>query len=107
MEESINSPYCGSVYEDLPLNYLIDYAYVIGESGQPLHARLVGLDATGAKVFDYEYVTAGCTKIFNATPLHLESTSFPAVGPQSLNLSTRGLVGSGEGALIAGFIAHG
>ncbi|MBA2436435.1 MAG: aryl-sulfate sulfotransferase [Verrucomicrobiota bacterium] len=107
MDESLNSPYCGSVYEDLPNNYLVDYAYVIGESGQPLHARLVGLDGTGAKVFDYEYVTAGCTKIFNAAPLHLENTAFPAVGPQSLNISTRGLVASGDGALIAGFIISG
>ncbi len=107
MEESLNSPYCGSVYEDLPHNYLIDYAYVIGAQGEALHARLVGLDAAGSKVFDYEYVTAGCTKIFNAAPLHLESTAFPAVGPRSLNLSTRGLVAPGEGALIAGFIIAG
>ena len=107
MGESLNSPYCGSVYEDLPQNYLIDYAYVVAQSGQPLHARLVGLDATGAKAFDYEYMTAGCTKIFNASPLHLESSSFPAVGPQSLNLSTRGVIDSGEGALIAGFIVSG
>lgn len=107
MEESINSPYCSSVYEDLPLNYLIDYAYVIKVPGQALHARVAGLDATGAKVFDYEYLTAGCTKVFNATPLHLESTSFPAIGPQSLNLSTRGLAGPAENALIAGFIITG
>ncbi len=67
----------------------------------------MGLDATGAKVFDYEYPTAGCTKIFNATPLHLESTAFPAVTKQSLNLSTRGLVGPAEDALIVGFIITG
>ncbi len=107
MDESLNSPYCGSVYEDLPLNYLVDYSYVIGGPGQALHARLVGLDSAGGKVFDYEYLTSGCTKIFNATPLHLESTAFPAVGPQSLNLSTRGLVGPGEDTLIAGFIVAG
>lgn len=107
MGESINSPYCGSVYEDQPLNYLIDYAYVITAPGQALHARIAGLDATGAKVFDYEYLTAGCTKAFNATPLHLESTAFPAIGPQSLNLSTRGLAGPAEDALIAGFIVTG
>ncbi len=107
MEESIDSPYCSSVYEDQPLNYLVNYSYVIDVPGQALHARLLGLDATGAKVFDYEYLTAGCTKIFNATPLHLESTAFPAVGPQSLNLSTRGLVGPADEALIAGFIVTG
>ncbi len=107
MAESINSPYCSSVYEDQPLNYLVDYAYVITAPGQALHARIAGLEATGAKVFDYEYLTAGCTKAFNATPLHLESTAFPAIGPQSLNLSTRGLAGPAEDALIAGFIVTG
>lgn len=107
MGEAINSPYCGSVYEDLPLNYLVDYAYVFTEQGQALHVRLVGLDPTGEKVFDYQYLTAGCTEVFNATPLHLESTAFPSVGPQSLNLSTRGLVGPSNEALIAGFIVTG
>ena len=107
MDQSVNSPYCGSVYEDSPLNYLVDYAYVIGASGEPLHARILGLDATGEKVFDYQYPTAGCLTAFNAAPLHLESTAFPAVGPQSLNLSTRGLVGPDQGALIGGFIVTG
>lgn len=105
MDESVNSPYCGSVYEDLPLNYLVDYASVFGD--QVLYARLLGLDATGQKVFDYQYPTAGCLEVFNAVPLHLESTAFPAVGPQSLNLSTRGLVGPGQGALIGGIIVTG
>ena len=106
-DETLSSPYCSSVYEDQPLNYLVNYSAVFEVSGQAFHARLVGLDATGAKVFDYDYLTAGCTKIFNATPLHLESTAFPAVGPQSLNLSTRGLVGPADDALIAGFIVTG
>ena len=105
MDESVYSPYCGSVYEDSPLNYLVDYAYVLED--QALHARLLGLDATGEKVFDYQYVTAGCLAVFNAVPLHLESTVFPAVGPQSLNLSTRGLVGPDQDALIGGFIVTG
>ncbi|MGI8955585.1 MAG: aryl-sulfate sulfotransferase [Chthoniobacterales bacterium] len=107
MGEAINSPYCGSVYEDLPLNYLVDYAYVFTEQGQALHVRLAGLDPRGEKVFDYQYLTAGCTEVFNATPLHLETTAFPSVGPQSLDLSTRGLVGPSDEALIAGFIVTG
>ncbi|MEO8439892.1 MAG: aryl-sulfate sulfotransferase [Spartobacteria bacterium] len=107
MDESVNSPYCGSVYEDLPLNYLIDYAYVTLDPTQARHARVVGVDATDTKVFDYEYPTAGCLAVFNATPLHLENTPFPAVGPQSLNLSTRGLVGPDQAALIAGIIVTG
>ncbi len=105
MDESIYNPYCGSVYEDQPLNYLIDYAYVL--ENETLHARIVGLEASGAKVFDYQYVTAGCLTAFSAVPLHLEKTAFPAVGPQSLNLSTRGLVSPGQGALIGGFIVTG
>lgn len=72
-----------------------------------IHARIVGVDATNSKVFDYQYTTAGCTTAFNAVPLHLESTAFPAVGPQSLNISTRGLVGPDQDALIGGFIVSG
>jgi hypothetical protein len=105
MDESVYNPYCGSVYEDQPLNYLIDYAYIL--ENDALHARVVGLDPSGDKIFDYQYVTAGCLTAFNAVPLHLESTAFPAVGPQSLNLSTRGLVGSGQGSLIGGIIVNG
>jgi arylsulfate sulfotransferase len=107
MDQSVNSPYCGSVYEDLPLNYLVTYAYVMEASGEASHARILGLDASGERVFDYQYPTAGCLTAFNAVPLHLESTAFPAVGPQSLNLSTRGLVGPDQGVLIGGFIVTG
>lgn len=107
MDESIDSPYCGSVYEDLPLNYLVDYSFVTEAPDLPRHVRLLGLDATGEKVFDYQYPTTGCLAAFNAVPLHLESTGFPSVGPQSLNLSTRGLVGPGQDVLIAGFIVTG
>ena len=107
MDELVNSPFCGSVYEDLPLNYLIDYAYIEGAVGDPLHARIIGLDATEAKIFDYEYVTAGCLEIFNAAPIHLENTAFPAIGPQSLNISTRGRVAPDQSALIGGFIVSG
>ena len=28
MGQSINGPFCGSVYEDAPLNYLIDFTFV-------------------------------------------------------------------------------
>jgi hypothetical protein len=37
----------------------------------------------------------------------LESTKFPTVGPQALNLSTRGLVSEGDNVLIGGFIVTG
>jgi hypothetical protein len=105
MDESVYSPICSSVYEDLPLNYLIDAAYVPENSA--VYARILGLDAAGSLFFEYQYQTAGCTAAFNAVPLHLEETAFPAVGPQSLNISTRGLIAPDEGALIAGFIVTG
>jgi arylsulfate sulfotransferase len=107
MDQSIVSPICGSVYEDSPLNYLVDYAYVGGYSAPNQYAQLLGLDSAGETVFYYQYPTVSCNKAFSAIPLHLEKTKFPTVGPQALNLSTRGLVSSGEGALIAGFIVTG
>ena len=105
MEQSVDNPYCGSVYEDLPLNYLVDYAYVLGIR-LFMRASSVWMPP-GSKSFDYQYPTSGCLEVFNAAPLHLESTAFPAVGPQSLNLSTRGLVENDQGALIGGFIVSG
>jgi hypothetical protein len=107
MDESVNSPYCGSVYEDSPSNYLVDYSYVTIDPNGQRYARILGLDAVGTKIFDYQYPTAGCTKIFNAVPVHFERTVFPAIGPQSLNLSSRGLVEPDQGSLIAGFIVTG
>ena len=46
-------------------------------------------------------------KIYRALPVHLENTKFPTVGPQALNLSTRGLVSGGDNVLIGGFIVTG
>jgi arylsulfate sulfotransferase len=80
MNESIHCPLCGSVYEDAPLNYLIDYAFVnSGLPGSPTFAQLQGLDALG-----------DTSTAYNSIPIHLENTKFPTVGPQALNLSTRG-----------------
>jgi hypothetical protein len=105
--QTIYSPFCGSVYEDAPLNYLIDYAIVGGPGATPPFAQLLGLDATQQPVFYYQYVTSGCNTAFNSVPLHLEGTSFPTIGPETLNLSTRADVGSGEDALIEGLIVTG
>ncbi|MGH8092757.1 MAG: aryl-sulfate sulfotransferase [Chthoniobacterales bacterium] len=107
MDQSVDSPVCGSVYEDSPNNYLVDYAFENGFGAESNYARVLGLSATGEKVFDYRYPTVSCSEIFNAVPLHLESTSLPRVGPQALNLSTRALVGTGDQSLIAGFIVTG
>jgi arylsulfate sulfotransferase len=107
MDQSIFSPFCSSVYEDAPLNYLIDYAMVNGAGLPNSYAQLLGLDASGEKVFYYQYSTDFCEKTFNSIPLHLENTTFPTVGPQALNLSTRGTVGAADNALIGGFIVTG
>jgi arylsulfate sulfotransferase len=108
MNQSIHSPFCSSVYEDAPFNYLIDYAIVNGGlPGRPTFAQLLGLDSGGEKIFYYQYPTMGCNTAYNSFPIHLENTKFPTVGPQALNLSTRGLVSVGDNVLIGGFIITG
>jgi hypothetical protein len=108
MNESIHSPFCGSSYEDAPYNYLVDYAFVNGGiPNVPTFAQLLGLDSGGEKIFYYQYPTMGCNTAYNSIPIHLESTKFPTVGPQALNLSTRGLVSTGDNVLIGGFIVTG
>lgn len=107
MGRSINSPICSSVYEDAPLNYLIDYSIVGGLGVQHQYAQLLGLNAAGQTIFYFQYPTNFCDTAFNAIPLHLGDTKFPTVGPQPLNLSTRGTVSSGDNVLINGFIITG
>jgi arylsulfate sulfotransferase len=108
MNQNIVCPFCSSIYEDAPYNYLIDYAFVNGGiPGAPTFARLLGLDADSEKIFYYQYPTVGCNTAYNSIPIHLESTKFPTVGPQALNLSTRGLVSEGDNVLIGGFIVTG
>ena len=104
--QSLRSPFCSSVYEDAPQNYVIDYS-LVGLQGLNAFAQLLGLDATGKRIFYYQYPTRLCDTAYNTTPIHLERTSFPAIGPQALNLSTRGVVGVGINALIGGFIVTG
>jgi hypothetical protein len=107
MGQVINSPICSSVYEDASLNYLIDYAIVGGLGAQHQYAQLLGLNAAGERIFYFQYPTNFCNTAFNAIPVHLEDTKFPTVGPQPLNLSTRGTVSSGDNVLINGFIITG
>jgi len=106
-DQMTNSPICSSIYEDAPLNYLIDYSDINGPIAPEQFAELVGLDAAGEKIFHYQYPTLRCDTAFNAIPLHLESTSFPTVEPRALNISTRGLIGTDENSLIGGFIVTG
>jgi hypothetical protein len=107
MDQAIDSPICSSVYEDAPLNYLIDYSIVGGLGAQNQYAQLLGLNAAGETIFYFQYPTHVCFTAFNAIPLHLENTKFPTVGPRVLNLSTRGTVSSGDNVLINGFIITG
>jgi len=107
--QNIHCPFCSSIYEDQPFNYLIDYALVNGGGppNVPTFAQLAGLDAAGERIFYYQYPTVGCNTAYNSIPIHLENSKFPAVGPQALNVSTRGLVGTGDNVLIGGFIITG
>jgi hypothetical protein len=107
INDSIHCPFCSSVYEDAPHNYLIDYAFVNGGLSRPTLAQLLGLNSAGEKIFYYQYPTFSCDTAYNSIPVHLESTKFPTVGPQSLNLSTRGVVSSGDNVLIGGFVVTG
>src|SRR5207248_6108059 len=106
--QSLWCPYCGSIYEDAPKNYLIDYSFLNGGlPGIPTFAQLLGLNAAGETIFSYRYPTNSCGKIYRALPIHLERTKLPTVGPQALNLSTRGLVSGADNVLIGGFIVTG
>jgi arylsulfate sulfotransferase len=110
--QNIHCPFCSSIYEDQPFNYLIDYAFVNGGGPPniPTFAQFAGLDAAGQRVFYYQFPTQGCNTAYNSLPIHLENTKFPAVGPQSTNLSTRGVVSVGDNSdniLIGGFIITG
>ena len=105
--QSILSPICSSVYEDAPLNYLIDHAFVGGFGSSTPYAQLLGLDAAGNTIFYYQYATNFCDQTYNSLPIHLENTKFPIVAAKSLNISTRGNISPGEDALIAGFIVTG
>jgi arylsulfate sulfotransferase len=108
LDQSIFSPICSSCYEDAPFNYLIDYAFVHGSFVTGIgNAQLLGLSATGEKVFYYQYPTHFCDEFYNSIPIHLENTKFPTVGPRVQNLSTRGTVLTGDNVLINGFIITG
>jgi hypothetical protein len=106
--QSLWCPYCGSVYEDGPFNYFIDFTFIDGVRDENSLLQLIGLNDAGETVFLYQYHSLpGCNVGFNAIPIHLENTMFPAVGPEALNLSTRGSVSTGDNVLINGFIING
>ena len=80
VNDLIRCPFCSSVYEDAPNNYLIDYALVNGGlPGVAPLAQLIGLDAAENTIFYYQYPTVSCNAAYNSIPIHLENTKFPVV----------------------------
>ncbi len=71
-DPSVYSPFCSSVYEDAPDNYLIDYSL----AGPRIYVGIVGLDALGNVAFDYHYdVMNGCATAWNAIQIHWEDVN--------------------------------
>jgi arylsulfate sulfotransferase len=107
--QSVYSPICSCVYEDAPLNYLINFSSIgFRDPNVPDSAELLGLNSAGETIFYYQYPQIGpCTVAYNSRPIHLENTKFPAVQSRVQNLSTRGTVMSGDNVLINGFIVTG
>jgi arylsulfate sulfotransferase len=68
-DPSVYSPFCSSVYEDAPDNYVIDYTL----AGPFLYTGIVGLDALGNVAFNYQYdEQAFCGTAWNAIQIHWE-----------------------------------
>ena len=92
-DETIFSPFCGSVYEDAPLNYLDRLR--VGQRRRMLPTLMLnclGLMPRARLSFTTSIRLDPVTRLLMRLPLHLEKTAFPTVGPQTLNISTRGLV---------------
>jgi len=71
-DPSVYSPFCSSVYEDAPNNYLIDYTL----GGPYIYTGLVGLDALGNVAFNYQYdEQAFCGTAWNAIQIHWENVN--------------------------------
>jgi hypothetical protein len=69
-DPSVYSPFCSSVYEDAPDNYLIDYTL----AGPFIYTGLVGLDASGNVAFNYQYKElSSCGTAWNAIQIHWEN----------------------------------
>jgi hypothetical protein len=68
--------YCGSTYEDAPLNYLVDLAS--NHMNQQPVAEIYGINSSGEVVFDYAYPNpdVNCFQAWNSMPIHLEHLVF-------------------------------
>ena len=104
-DNSVYTPFCSSVYEDAPNNYMLDYAVLGGIPNGT--ARIFALTSLGEKVFEYNYPTGACNDAYRSLPIHLEETAFPISNLHLVNISARAFVGEGNNAAIAGFIVSG
>jgi hypothetical protein len=110
----LTTPFCSSVYEDAPHNYMLDYA-VVGGINADTTARLLALTPTGEKVFEYSYPSGPCNVAYRSLPIHLERLQFTANGSNDSesavlhqrNMSARSLVMGADNVGIAGFIITG
>ncbi len=82
--QSLYSSFCSSVYEDSPLNYVVDYAIITNITPPSQFAEILGLDASGNKVFDYRYAATNCDTAHNSTPIHLEQVVFSTIVPPAV-----------------------
>src|SRR5215471_15002630 len=68
-DPTVYSPFCSSVYEDAPDNFLIDYTL----GGPFIYTGLVGLDSLGNVAFNYQYEEQDfCGTAWNAIQIHWE-----------------------------------
>ena len=75
-DQSVDSPFRSSVYEDAASNYLVTYSVAVNPDGSK-RAQILGLDASGQKVFDYSYPTETCCdEAYRAIPVHWEKLRF-------------------------------
>lgn len=82
--QSLFSAFCSSIFEDSPLNYLVDYAIITNITPPSQFAEILGLDAAGNKVFDYRYIASGCNTAHNSMPIHLEQVVFTTLVPPTV-----------------------
>ena len=92
--QAFYSPFCSSVYEDAPSNYVVDYA-ILNLATPPTLAEILGLDASLNKIFHYRYPTTNCDTAFATNPVHLEDIVFSILTPPTaVSRKTHGAAGT-------------
>jgi arylsulfate sulfotransferase len=85
--ETRHSPFCSSIYEDAPLNYLVDYAILDNITQGVFIPEILGLDSAENVIFDYRYTTTNCNTAYNSFPIHLENIVFNVVLPPRVDFN--------------------